>query len=212
MSEEGIDRWFMEQLVPVDDDLALVRAAASAAGLDDHDVAPLQARFLQLIAGAMGARRVLEVGTLAGVSALAFARAGASVVTIEADEHAAGVATRSLAEVGADVEVRVGSSADVVPGLEGPFDLVFLDGDKARLDEDLRLVLPLCRDGALIVADNVVRGGQVLRPGSDERADGVRRFVELVAADARLEATALQTVGIKGWDGMAFVRVLPASS
>lgn len=208
MSEEGVDRWLMDQLVPVDEDLALLRAAATAAALDDHDVAPLQGMFLRLLVQVTGARRVLEVGTLAGVSALWLARGGAHVTTIEADERAAAVARDALAEVGADVEVLVGASADVLPGLEGPFDLVFLDGDKARLDEDLALVLALSRPGTLIVCDNVVRGGQVLRDGSeDERVQGVRRFFAAVAADPRLEATALQTVGIKGWDGMALVRV-----
>jgi predicted O-methyltransferase YrrM len=157
---------------------------------------------------------VLEVGTLAGYSTIWLARAvagaGGSVVSLEADPTAAAVARANLARAGLDAvaEVVVGPSAQTFPGLSGPFDLVFLDGDKARAAEDLRAVLALARDGTLIVADNVVRDGAVADPAdADPRVRGVRAMIDLIAAEPRLRATAVQTVGDKGYDGFVLALV-----
>jgi predicted O-methyltransferase YrrM len=137
------------------------------------------------------------------------------VVTLEVDPDLARVAAANLHRAGvADrVEVLVGPAAERMPRLEGPFDLVFIDADKASNDEYLRLSLELARPGTLIVADNVVREGAVADPDTgDPHAQGVRRFFDLVAAEPRLEGAALQTVGAKGWDGFALALVNDAAA
>jgi predicted O-methyltransferase YrrM len=173
-----------------------------------HGVSPLQGRLLELLARIAGARRVLELGTLAGYSAAWLARAlppGGRLVTLEADPAYAEIARANLA--GLPVDVVAGPALDTLQTLEGPFDLIFIDADKRSNPEYLRWALRLSRPGTVIVADNVVRDGAVL-DGDDPSARGVRAFAELVAAEPRLTATVVQTVGEKGWDGflLALVR------
>jgi predicted O-methyltransferase YrrM len=198
-----IDRWFEESLVePV--------PGFDAGGLPPHEVTPSQGKLLCLLASMIGARRVLELGTLGGYSTIWLARSGAHVVTLEANASYADVARANLARAGvADaVELHVGDALETLPLLEGPFDLVFIDADKKSNPSYLAWALKLSRPGTVIVADNVVRGGSVLEPRSeDPSVRGVRRFVDMVGAERRLEATAIQTVGAKGWDGFLLALV-----
>jgi predicted O-methyltransferase YrrM len=217
----AVDRYATDLLVRPADALVAALAANHAAGLPAIDVSAPQGKFLRLLAQTMGARRVLEVGTLGGYSTIWFAGAlppRGRVVTLELDPHHANVAAANIAHAGlADrVEIRVGPAADSLRQLVAEsiaenvelFDLAFLDADKASLADYYTLTRRLCRTGALIIADNVVRNGAVLDPAStDEAVQGVRRFNDLVAADAGVDATILQTVGAKGYDGMTIALV-----
>jgi len=179
--------------------------------LPAHGVSALQGKLLCLLARMVGARRILELGTLAGYSTIWLARGlaeGGRVVTLEVDARYAKIARANLARAGVAerVEVVVGPALETLPRLAGPFDLVFLDADKRSNPDYLEWALRLSRPGTLIVADNVVRGGAVL-DGDDPDARGVRRFAELVAAEPRLAATAVQTVGGKGYDGLLLALV-----
>jgi predicted O-methyltransferase YrrM len=208
-----VDRYLADRLLPGDAALAATLEASAAARLPPHDVSPLQGRLLELLVRVQGASAVLEIGTLGGYSTLWMARAlpaGGRLVTLEADPHRAAVARANLERAGvADrVEVVAGPALETLPHVTGPFDLVFIDADKESSDAYLRWALRLSRPGALLVADNVVRGGAVADAGSsDPRVLGVRRLVEAVAAEPRLVATGIQTVGAKGWDGMVVARV-----
>jgi caffeoyl-CoA O-methyltransferase len=216
--QADVDRYFAEALVGEDDALRGALDRARAAGLPQIEVAPNQGKLLALLARMTGARRVLEFGTLAGYSTIWLARAAGpdgAVVTMELDPEHARVARGNLdaAGVGDRVEVLVGPARDsaqrlVEQGTE-PFDLVFIDADKPSNPVYLDLALTLSRPGTVIVVDNVVRNGQVAdAASSDPSVIGVRELVSAVAADPRLDATALQTVGVKGWDGflLALVR------
>jgi predicted O-methyltransferase YrrM len=195
----------------VGDDPALDAAerAAADAGLPAIGVTPPQGKLLHLLARAIGARRVLELGTLAGVSAIWLARAlppDGRLTTIELDPSFAALARANLDRAGlaGRVDVLTGPALETLPGLPGPFDLAFLDADKATMPEQLALVLPRVRAGGLVVCDNVVRGGTVVDPPpGDATARGVRAALELLAADPRIDATAVQTVGAKRHDGFA---------
>ncbi|HYO61568.1 MAG TPA: O-methyltransferase [Actinomycetota bacterium] len=212
-----VERYLTQLLVPHDDALDGALAASAAAGLPPHAVSPPEGKLLYLLARLAGVRSVLEVGTLGGYSTIWLARAvpaDGRVVTIEADPGRAGLARRNLeaAGLGDLVDVRTGAALDVLPLLAdeglGPFDLVFLDADKANNPAYLGWALGLTAEGSVIVADNVVRGGAVADPDADDPSTrGARRFLELVAAEPRLEATAIQTVGSKGHDGFALVLV-----
>ena len=209
-----VDHYF-EQTFLTDPVLDAVLAANTQAGLPAIDVSPAQGRFLELIARIAGARSVLEIGTLGGYSTICFARAvgeGGRVVTLEADPHHAAVARANLERSGMSgrVEVRVGPALQTLPLLEPttPFDLVFIDADKPNNPNYLQWALRLARVGAVIICDNVVRHGKVADPESSEPGVlGSRRFFEMVAAEPRLAATALQTVGVKGYDGFALALV-----
>ncbi len=180
-----------------------------------HDVSALQGKFLHLVARMIGARRVLEIGTLGGVSTLWFARAlgaGGRIVTLEADPRHAAIARANLERAGvADrVDLRVGPALDSLPALAGeaPFDLVFIDADKPNNPHYLAWALKLTREGGVIIGDNVVRDGAVVDPASsDASVRGVRTFLDAIAGEPRLSATALQTVGAKGWDGFTLAVV-----
>ncbi|ACZ30651.1 O-methyltransferase family 3 [Xylanimonas cellulosilytica DSM 15894] len=211
-----VDDYFAAALAGEDD--ALVHAAESAAAttMPEAAVTANQGAFLALLARVAGARRVLEFGTLAGYSTIWLARAVGEqghVVTLELEERNAAVARQNLVRAGVAerVEVRVGPAADsgralVEAGVE-PFDLVFIDADKPSNPLYLAAALELTRPGAVIVVDNVVRGGAVLDADSDDpRVQGVRAVVDAIAANDGLEATTLQTVGGKGWDGMIVAR------
>ena len=212
----AVDRYLADRLLEPDAPLEAALEAAAAAGLPGHGVSPTQGRLLVLLARIQGARTILEVGTLGAYSTIWLARAlprEGRLVTLELDAGYAEVARANLAPAGLSdvVEVRVGPARDTLAALaaEGhpPFDLVFIDADKASNAEYLEAALALARPGTLIVADNVVRGGSVL-DGDDPSAAGVRRFFDLIAAEPRLRATAIQTVGEKGYDGFALALVL----
>lgn len=181
------------------------------------DVSPPQGKLLHLVACAIGAKRILEIGTLGGYSTIWLARAvgdGGKVVTFEIDPRHAEVARANIAREGmsARVDLRVGAALDLLPQLEAehgpPFDLAFIDADKPSNAAYFAHALRLSRPGALIIVDNVVREGGVADPSTtDSGALGARALFEAVAAEGRVEATAVQTVGAKGWDGFLIARV-----
>jgi predicted O-methyltransferase YrrM len=212
----AVDRYFEDLLAPGDDVLAAALAASDAAGLPPHQVAANQGKLLALLARLCGAQAILEIGTLGGYSTIWLGRAlppGGRVVTLESNPRHAEVARANLARAGLEavVDVRVGRAVDSLAALAaegaGPFDLVFIDADKPSNPDYLAWALRLTRAGSVIVADNVVRDGRVVDPGGDASVQGVRRFLERVAAEPRLSATALQTVGSKGYDGFALALV-----
>jgi predicted O-methyltransferase YrrM len=209
----AVDAYFTGMFAADDEVLAGALAANVAAGLPAHDVSALQGQMLALLVQITGARRVLEIGTLGGYSTIRIARAlpeGGAVVTIEADERHAAVARANIGRAGlaGRVDLRVGKALDVLPGLSGPFDLIFIDADKPNNPRYIGWALELSRPGTVIVGDNVVRGGGVIDADSgDPAVRGVRDFLEIIAAEPRLTATAIQTVGEKGWDGFVLARV-----
>lgn len=213
---DAVDAYFAP-LVGEDDVLAAASARARAASLPEIQVSPAQGRLLQLLALATGARRVLEVGTLGGYSTIWLARAlppDGALLTCEIDATHAAVARESLAEAGLAgvVDVVLGPAANTLRRLvdEGvePFDLVFVDADKPSNPVYLDLAVRLSRPGTLVVVDNTVRGGAVADAEStDPNVLGVREMVDRVVADPRLDATAVQTVGSKGYDGFVLARV-----
>jgi predicted O-methyltransferase YrrM len=216
-----VDRYFGDLLVPVDDALNAALKANEQGGLPQIDVTPLQGKFLEFLVRATGARRVLEIGTLGGYSTIWMARAlpeGGRVVTLELEQRHARVAQRNLKKAGVAerVEILVGPAMETLPKLASsgagwgePFDLIFIDADKQGYPEYLKWALNLSRPGTVIVADNVVRDGKVIHDKSiDPLIQGVRQFAEMVAAEPRLCATVLQTVGVKGYDGFALAVVL----
>jgi predicted O-methyltransferase YrrM len=180
------------------------------ADLPAADVTAPQGALLELLARLAGARTILEIGTLAGYSTIWLARAlppGGRLVTLEIDPHCADVARRNLANLDG-VELIVGPALETLPRLTGPFDLIFIDADKRNNPAYLDWALRLARPGTLIVADNVIRGGAVADPDSDDpTVQGVRAFFDALAAEPRLRATAIQTVGAKGYDGFALALV-----
>jgi predicted O-methyltransferase YrrM len=210
----AVDDFLAARLLPADPAFDALLRASREAGLPAIDVSPLQGRLLELLARLHGAASILELGTLGGYSTLWLARAlppGGWIVTLELDPHRAAVARENLdrAGVGAAVEIVVGPALETLPGVAGPFDLVFIDADKQHSADYLALALDRSRPGALIVVDNVVRGGALADPADDDpRVAGARRVVEAMAAEPRLLATGLQTVGAKGWDGMLLALVL----
>lgn len=210
---QAVDGFIADRLLPEDPVLAECLERCSAAGLPDIAVSPAQGRFLQMLVALSGARRVLEIGTLGGYSTIHLARGlalGGQLVTLEAQASFAQVALANFRAAGlADrIELHIGGALTNLPGLTGPFDLTFIDADKPNNCAYVDHALHLSRPGALIVVDNVVREGTVLEPADDdESAIGTRALYAHVFQHARLEATALQTVGGKGWDGMMFLRV-----
>lgn len=212
---EQVDGYVTERLVEADPALDAALADSAAAGLPDIQVSAPQGKFLHLLARIHGARTILEVGTLGGYSTIWLARAlppGGRLVTLEVDPTHAETARGNLARAGlADVaEVLTGPALETLPTLTGPYDLVFIDADKRNNPDYVRAALRLTRPGSVIVVDNVVRQGRVLDADSTE-ADvvGTRATYDLVAAEPRLDATALQTVGAKGWDGFLVALVGP---
>jgi predicted O-methyltransferase YrrM len=217
MSQElwtAVDRYITDLLVPADAALEAALQASADAGMPAIAVSPNQGKLLMLMAQMLEARRILEIGTLGGYSTIRLARglsAGGRLITLEADPKHAGVARSNMARAGLGdvVEVRIGRALDTLPLLAGPFDLIFIDADKVSYPEYLAWSVKLSRSGTVIVADNVVRKGAIIDADStDPNVQGVRRFNEILAADARLSATAIQTVGSKGYDGFTIARVL----
>lgn len=213
----AVDRYLTERLVGSDAALDAALAASAAAGLPEIQVSANQGKLLQLLARIQGARSILELGTLGGYSTIWLARAlpaGGRLITLEADPKHAEVARTNIARAGLDavVELRLGPALETLPRIEaegrGPFDLIFLDADKPGYPDYLPWLMRLSRRGTLIIADNVVRDGAVIDPDSaDPKVQGVRRFNDLLAAEPRLCATAIQTVGSKGYDGFAIAIV-----
>lgn len=213
---EAVDRYFEDSLVPCEPPFASALQRIQRAGLPAISVAANQGKLLMLLARMVGARRILEVGTLGGYSTLWLARALAAegrVVTLELEPRHAEVARENFQEAGLEqvVEVRVGQAAELLAAMvggESPFDLIFIDADKASIDRYFDLSLQLTRVGSIIVMDNVVREGEVADAGSpDPNVQGVRRLIARLANEPRVDATALQTVGVKGYDGLAIARV-----
>ncbi|MCW0212657.1 MAG: O-methyltransferase [Pseudonocardia sp.] len=211
-----VDEYMAGLLVGPDEVLDAALRDNAAAGLPPIDVSPVQGKFLHLLVRVAGARRVLEIGTLGGYSTIWLARGlpeGGRVVTLEYSPAHAAVARANLARAGLSdvVEVREGAALDLLPGLvdEEPFDLVFVDADKESNTEYLDWAVRLARPGATVVVDNVVRQGRIVDARDPEpRVRETRRFFDALAADGRVDATALQTVGAKGHDGflLAVVR------
>ena len=213
----AVDQYINESLVPSDAVLDAALTESLDAGLPSIAVAPNQGKMLHLLALAIGAHNILEIGTLGGYSTIWLARAlpaGGRLVTLEVDAKHAEVARVNIRRAGlADiVELRLGSALETLPQLaaegRGPFDLIFIDADKQSIPEYFHWAFKLSRRGSLIMVDNVVRKGAVIDGASDDPSvQGVRRFNELVAAEPRVSATAIQTVGSKGYDGFAMVLV-----
>ena len=213
-----VDDYLTGVLLPPDPELTAALAASEVAGLPDIQVSPPQGKFLHLLARIQGARSVLEVGTLGGYSTIWLASAlppDGRLVSWEIDPSHAAVARDNIAAAGlsAVVDVRVGPALDTLPALAaedaGPFDLVFLDADKPGNPDYVRWALRLTRPGSVIVVDNVVRRGGVADAASTDAAVlASRQVLELIAAEPRLDGTALQTVGGKGHDGFALALVV----
>jgi predicted O-methyltransferase YrrM len=213
----AVDGYLGDLLAPEDAALQAALAATEAAGMPAINVSPLQGRLLQLLALSVQARAILEIGTLGGYSTIWLGRAlppGGRLVSLELSADHAAVARAALerAGLGAAAEVRVGPALATLPALAaegGPlFDLVFIDADKVSAPAYYRWARALTRQGGLIITDNVVRGGAVADAGSaDPNVRGVRGLVEAVAADAGVTATVVQTVGVKGYDGLALALV-----
>lgn len=212
-----VDDYFCDTLIPLDPVLDDALRDSEAAGLPPANVAPNQGKLLHLLVRIHGARKVLELGTLGGYSTIWLARAlppGGRLVSLEADPRAAAVARANVARAGLAkvVDIRVGKALDVLPQLadEGvaPFDFIFIDADKPNNPRYLAWALKLSRPGSVIVGDNVVRDGAVAdETSTDPNVIGVRGFLELMAAEPRLSATAIQTVGSKGYDGFSLAVV-----
>jgi predicted O-methyltransferase YrrM len=219
MSEQwsAVDTYLADRLLGDDPALAAALAANAAGGLPAIDVSPLQGKLLHLLARSAGARRILEVGTLGGYSTIWLARAlppHGRLITLEIDFHHAEVARANLdrAGLGDRVEVRIGPALDTLAALaeeDGePFDLVFIDADKQNNANYVQAAIGLSRPGALIVVDNVVREGRVLDADSeDAMIQGTRGLFDILADEPRLDATAIQTVGVKQWDGFVVALV-----
>jgi predicted O-methyltransferase YrrM len=216
---DAVDRFIADHLVEDDPALQAALEASVAAGLPAINVAPNQGKLLMLLARAIGARKILEIGTLGGYSTIWLGRAlppDGCLVTLEADPDYAEVARANIARAGLAslVEIRVGRALDTLPSLatEAPFDLIFIDADKPGTPGYFQWAVRLARLGSLIVVDNVVREGAVLDAASEDASvQGMRRFFELAATDPRVSGTAIQTVGGKGHDGIAILLVTSAS-
>ncbi len=211
----AVDRYFEDHLVAQDAALEAALAASDSAGLPPINVSASLGKLLMMAATMVDARRILEIGTLGGYSTIWMARAlpeDGRLITLEIEPRNAQVAEANIAAAGlaALVDIRLGSALDTLPTLagEGPFDLIFIDADKASNTAYLDWALKLSRPGSAIVIDNVVRGGAVADAHSRDRSViGARRVIEAVGAEPRLTATALQTVGAKGYDGFLLALV-----
>jgi len=210
-----VDQYIDELFVGADPVLEAALEASHAAGLPQIAVSPTQGKLLYVLAKAVGARRILELGTLGGYSTIWMARAlppGGRLITLELDEKHAKVARENFSRAGVSgvVDLRVGPALALLPllGGDGPFDLIFIDADKGGYTEYLSWAIRLSRVGTLIIADNVVRDGKVADPNStDANVQGIRRFNDALAREGRVSATEIQTVGAKGYDGFAAIVV-----
>lgn len=210
----AVDDYFAGHLIAPDPALDAALQSSVDAGLPNIQVAPNQGKLLHLLAQSIGAQRILEIGTLGGYSTIWLACAlppAGRLITLEYNPLHVEVARKNIERAGLShlVEIRTGKAIDTLPQLTGPFDLIFIDADKSNMPEYFTWSLKLSRPGTLIVADNVVRKGAVIEERSaDESVQGVRRLVEVISKEKRVSATALQTVGSKGYDGFILARVL----
>ena len=213
---KAVDQYTTGLLMPSDPALDAALAASDAAGLPPISVSPSQGKLLMLLARLAGASRILEVGTLGGYSSIWLARAlspGGRLITLEADPKHAEIARGNIARAGfaSVVEVRLGDARVNIQQLaaEGPFDLIFIDADKQSIPHYLEWSLKLSHPGSLIIVDNVVRDGALIDAKSEDRnVIGARRMHEMLAAEPRVSATTIQTVGSKGYDGLTLALVL----
>jgi predicted O-methyltransferase YrrM len=211
----AVDEFVGETIAEEDEALKEAVAAAEEAGLPSIQVSPPQGKLLQLLVRLVGAKKILEFGTLGGYSAILMARAlpgDGRLITLEAKSEYAEVARGSIerAGLGEKVEVRVGPALEALPGLEGeaPFDLVFIDADKVNTPNYFAWALDHTRAGGLIVADNVVRDGTLAdATAADESTRAQRRLHEMLGDEPRVSATTIQTVGVKGYDGFLIALV-----
>jgi predicted O-methyltransferase YrrM len=214
----AVDQYINEVLFPSDPVLDSTIEASTAAGLPNIQVSPPQGKLLHLLARLQGARNILEIGTLGGYSTIWMARAlplGGRLVTLEADTKHAEVARANFARAGLAnvIELLLGPALETLPRVaaegRGPFDLIFIDANKNNMPEYFDWAMKLSRPGSVIIADNVIRDGAVMDATSkDPDIQGVRRFNECLAAESRVSATEIQTVGSKGYDGFALGVVL----
>lgn len=214
----AVDAFFCDVLLPPDAHLEAALHTSEEAGLPPHNVAPNQGKLLQLLAQIQGARTILELGTLGGYSTIWLARAlppNGRLVTLESNPKHAAIAHTNIVRAGLShlVDLRMGHAVDSLQALatEGspPFDFIFIDADKPNNPVYLTWALKLSRPGSLIIGDNVVRNGDVAHPDSpDANVVGVRRFLAMLADEPRVNATAIQTVGSKGYDGFVLARVI----
>jgi len=213
----AVDAYIKSLLVPSDPAMEAALQASSDAGLPPIQVSPLQGKLLHVLAQACQARQILEIGTLGGYSTIWLARAlpaGGRVVTLEADPKHAQVARANFTRAGLAgvIDLRLGAALETLPKLasegRGPFDVIFIDANKSSMREYFEWALKLSRRGTMIIADNVIRKGAVMDAASpDPDVQGVRRFNERLAAEKRVSATEIQTVGCKGYDGFALAVV-----
>ncbi len=213
----AVDQYFIDRLFTDDEALGAALRSSAAAGLPPINVSPNQGKLLWLLARMCGARRILEVGTLGGYSSIWMGRAlpeDGKLITLESDPRHAAVATENIARAGLSkiVEVRLGPALDSLPVIEsqkpGPFDLVFIDADKPSNADYFEWALKLTRPGSVIIVDNVVRNGAVVEANLDDpRVNGVHRLTEMLSRESRVSATAIQTVGTKGYDGFLIALV-----
>jgi caffeoyl-CoA O-methyltransferase len=211
---QQVDDYISGLVAPEDEAQSAARTASLAAGLPDIAISAAEGKFLHVLARTIRAERILEIGTLGGYSTIWLARAlppHGQLITIEVDERHAGVAQRNIAHANlADIiEVRVGAALDVLPTLSGPFDFIFIDADKETYVDYFGWAVRLARPGTLIVADNVVRKGEVVAAeATDPRVLGAQRFNAALGQNRAVSAAIIQTVGAKGHDGMALAVVL----
>lgn len=213
----AVDSYISDLFLPPDPALEAALASSAAAGLPTINVSPTQGKLLHLLARIQRARNILELGTLGGYSTIWLARAlppDGRLISLEVNPKHAEVARANVARAGMTsvVEIRLGSALETLPQLvaegRGPFDLIFIDADKPGYADYLKWALKLARPGTLIIADNVVRKGAVADPESkDENVQGIRKFNEAVADEKRVTTTVIQTVGSKGYDGLALILV-----
>jgi predicted O-methyltransferase YrrM len=214
---QRVDNYIKERLAKEDVFLESAIKSLDTANMPQHSVSANQGKFLQVLAAACNAKKILELGTLGGYSTIWLARSlpqNGRVISIEADLHHAGVARRNIEDAGLShiVEIQVGKASELLQHMidtnESAFDLIFIDADKPPYTEYFNLALQLSRPGTIIICDNVIREGKVLDPGStDERVKGVQRFNDMLASNNKVVATILQTVGAKEDDGMAIAVV-----
>jgi predicted O-methyltransferase YrrM len=214
---KAVDNYLAGLLVAPDTALDAALEASTTAGLPPINVSPTHGKLLHLLATMQGARLILEIGTLGAYSTIWLARAlpaDGRLITLEADSKHADVARANIVRAGLEgiVELRLGKALDTLPQIaaekNGPFDLIFIDADKQNIPRYFDWALRLSRSGTLIVVDNVVRGGAVVDAATeDTNVQGVRQFLDIVAREARVSATAIQTVGLKGYDGFALALV-----
>ena len=214
---EKVDNYISALLAPEDKALTDTIASQERENIPSISVTPTQGKLLQVLAAACGARKILELGTLAGYSTIWLARtlpADGKLITLEYDAHHAAVAQQNISNAGlsAKVDIKVGKALDILPGIvagnEGPFDLIFIDADKPPYKEYFEYALQLSRPGTIIICDNVVRNGEILNENSaDDRVQGVQRLNQFLSTCTQVTATILQTVGAKEYDGMAIAVV-----